>query len=401
MTQNLKEAAVLLLPCFLVLACLSACNVNDFNSSNGEALSSSYSLTDETVATLIAGASFSLALTESGRIYSWGTNHSGCLGTGEDTPHKVLTPTHVPIEDRVIQIAAGDDTVGAVTEDGTLYLWGDNRNGELLDGTTTNRSHPVRVNLPGRITQVALGWNHVLALTEEGKVFQWGFTKWATADVESYTILLPVEPELVSIEGKVKSIAAGAYHSLALTDKGKLYAWGMNSRGQLGCGGYCPHETPQLVLIDEEVTQMDAGILFSLALTSSGKLYSWGGAAIGVGDVYTDRNTPAVLNLGQKIKHAAAGWAHALAVTESGTVYAWGWNEYGQLGIGTTERQSTPQRVPLEAKIEFVSAGDAHSFAITADGTVYGWGGNRCGQLYDGAQTDRHLPVKSLLSPQN
>lgn len=406
MSHNFIRYAILLLLVLPMVVLLSACSSPDpaIHPDNAAAVNppsqdetphAHYSIADEVVTKVIAGPSCSFALTESGRLYAWGSTFLGRLGIGVDKPGEpVTTPTYVPIDGRVIQVAAGDGTVGALTEDGTVYLWGNNRYGVLLDGTTVNRSTPVRVDLGVKVKEIAVGWSHVLALTEAGEVYQWGFTKWTSADVESYTVILPVEPELVNIEGKVKTIAAGAYHSLALTEDGKVYAWGMNSRGQLGYGGHRPQETPGLVPIDDEVIQIDAGTLFSLALTKSGELYSWGGGVLGTGNETTERNTPAPVDIGQKVKQFSAGWSHVLAVTESGDVYSWGWNEYGELGIGTPEHMFTPQKVPLDAPIEYVSAGDAHSFAIAVDGTVYGWGGNRCGQLYDGAQSDRYLPVK-------
>jgi uncharacterized repeat protein (TIGR01451 family) len=101
-----------------------------------------------------------------------------------------------------------------------------------------------------------------------------------------------------------------------------------------------------------------------------------------------------LLNLrpGTDGKTIAAGYSHSLYVTASGDLYAMGWNEYGQLGDGTTTDRYTP--VPIATNVASVAAGHLHSFYLKTDGTLYAMGWNDYGQLGDGSTTDHDAPVK-------
>jgi alpha-tubulin suppressor-like RCC1 family protein len=94
------------------------------------------------------------------------------------------------------------------------------------------------------------------------------------------------------------------------------------------------------------------------------------------------------------LSQVSAGGSHTLARALDGTVWAWGWNQYGQLGDGTTTTRTTPVQVPGLTGVIAVSAGGTHSLALKSDGTVWAWGLNNWGQIGDGTTTDRHSPVQ-------
>jgi alpha-tubulin suppressor-like RCC1 family protein len=195
---------------------------------------------------------------------------------------------------------------------------------------------------------VAAGKTHSLVLTESGEDYAWGDNddgELGLGDMEAR--LTPTKVEGLP---KVKAIAAGDAHSLALTESGEVYAWGWNREGQLGLGemgDWKVRLTPTKVEGLPKVKAIAAGGVHSLALTESGEVYVWGYNAsgqLGLGD-WEARLTPTKVEGLPKVKAIAAGGGYSLALTESGEVYAWGNNAIGQLGLGDREERLTPTKV--------------------------------------------------------
>jgi alpha-tubulin suppressor-like RCC1 family protein len=197
--------------------------------------------------------------------------------------------------------------------------------------------------------------------------------------------------------GTAMKVAAGSYHTCALTPAGEVLCWGLNSSGQLGDGTTANRPLPTTVtgLVDG-VAAIAAGNLHTCALTTTGGVVCWGGNYSGqLGDgTTTDRLTPtAVSALGSGVAAITAGWAHTCALTVGGGVMCWGSNYAGQLGDGTTTGQLTPTPIPgLESGVAAIAAGVEHSCALKASGVLC-WGDNRYGQLGDGTTTDRLTPA--------
>jgi len=274
---------------------------------------------------------------------------------------------------------------------GQAWAWGLNDHGQLGDGTTTKSQVPVKVLLPAgtTVTAVSAGRFHSLALTSAGHVLAWGENlRGELGDGTKTDSNVPVRAKLPR-RVKVVAISAGFGHSLAVASSGQVFAWGNNQRGQLGDGSTADRLTPVRVHLPAgtKVTAVSAGAIFSLALTSTGRVLAWGlnhRGQLGIG-MTTDRHLPVRVKLprGVKVTGIAAGYAFGLAVTSAGKVFAWGNNDSGQLGDGTTSGSDIPVRVHLPAgiKVTAISAGADHSLALTAAGHVLAWGMNNFGQL--------------------
>jgi len=275
---------------------------------------------------------------------------------------------------------------------GTVTAWGYNGQGCLGDSTTISRDNPVSVLLPPGVlaTGIASGQFHGIALTSDG-LYQWGDG-----------VSIPMKVDFPAPVTKVISAAGGAYFSLALTDDG-IYAWGGNSSGQLGNGTLTDSAIPVKVEFPASVTvvmAIAAGSYHSMAITDDG-LYTWGSNGGGqLGDGTRINRTVPVKALFPLTVNAffamSGGGYHSLAVTDQG-VFAWGNNTFGQLGTGGPD-SVFPAKVLFTSKampstVTAVAAGFWHSLAI-GDGNSFGWGYNGNGELGDGTGANRIFPVR-------
>ncbi|WP_121913879.1 InlB B-repeat-containing protein [Bifidobacterium sp. wkB344] len=402
---------------------------------------------------------FSLAVGSDGNAYAWGWNYNGQLGDGTRTtqtmPVRVKTPDRntypdLPKDFTYVQVSAGGDHSLALGSDGNVYAWGNNGNGQLGDGTTTERHAPVRVKTPDRKTypdlpvdftylQVSAGGQYSLALGSDGNAYAWGYNYYGqlgdgtgsgyrNAPVRVKTPDRKTYPDL-PVDFTYLQVSAGASYSLAVGSDGNAYAWGYNGNGQLGNGTSSDRYTPVRVKTPDRKTypdlpvdftylQVSAGIDHSLALGSDGNAYAWGcnyygnlgnNSASGYSDAnpvpmrVRDPANPTDKSKGLQATQVSAGYHLSLAVGSDGYAYAWGDNYYGQLGNDNSYRNSTvPVRVRDPAnptdkskglQATQVSAGYNHSLAVGSDGNAYAWGRNNYGQLGDNSYRNSTVPV--------
>ena len=192
-------------------------------------------------------------------------------------------------------------------------------------------------------------------------------------------------------------IAAGRYYALGLRTDGKVFAWGLNSSGQLGDGTNTKRTTPVQTLF-AGIRVMATGHASTLALRVDGTVLAVGENTFGqLGDGSTvNRSTPVQIPNFTKVASIAVGTTHAIASRTDGTVWTWGRNEAGQLGDGTTLSRASPGLVPGLATVTQVAAGNSRSFALKADGTVWAWGNNTFGALGNGNSVNQLTPVQVI-----
>jgi alpha-tubulin suppressor-like RCC1 family protein len=283
----------------------------------------------------------------------------------------------------------------------SVVAWGGNKDGELGDGTTTDRSAPVFARLPARFRYTAVrSVATSVALTTTGRVYGWGINN--DGQVGDGTTTRRLKPVLArKLNGvTVTAVREGDIFGIALTGTGKILTWGDNAAGDLGDGTTRSRLTPVRVRLPKGVTitAISAGIGSAMALTKSGRVLAWGLNDVGqLGDGTTkNRLKPTYVRLPAhtKITSIAAGYATGYAVTSAGRLLAWGLNDAGQLGDGTTKNRLKPvqERLPRDVKVASATGGYLYSMALTRGGRVLAWGDDVFGQLGDGSTTTRYVP---------
>lgn len=357
---------------------------------------------------------------------AWGYNGFGQIGDG--SLNNSASPVKVSGLVGAKGVAIGADHSLAFFNNSTVRAWGYNGFGQLGNGSTTYSNVPVSVkvkidtsssiNLTG-VTAVAAGGFHSLALKNDGTVWSWGENtngQLGRSATPSPSIAGLVLKDQVNGLASITAIAAGGSHSLALDSSGQVWAWGYNKYGQLGQSGdkaLVDQNLPQPVTgIKAPVLAIAAGGAFSVAVDNNGTVWAWGYNGFGQlgNNSTTDSNVPKQVVLPDgtfllNIKAIAAGMDHVLALDGNGAVWAWGYNGLGQLGDTTTINRSTPVRVqiitdssttPVQVQdftaalitssftvdgVSPILAAGHHSLARKADGTLWAWGDNAYGQL--------------------
>lgn len=360
-------------------------------------------------------------------VLSFGKADHGKLGLGDVQLNRFI-PTMIDqlVNCQIFKVVSMSTYCLAISKVGKVYIWGTGGNAAAANAS----SHPASSRLDIRpqildalspklsIIDIACGLGHTLFLTALGKVYAWGnggngrLGLGDLHDRNEACFITTLQDEIVS------QVVCGASHSLALTNKGQVYAWGKNTQGQCGQGNIEDQLKPAAIKRLSEVTivQITAGWEHSIALTNEGKMYSWGCG-------YKDNRRgiiPPVLGLGHsecrplpelissmesvKIVSIASGWDHCLALDENGKLLSWGSGQNGKLGHNNEDNISIPCYVnSLEhVKIVSYSAGCEHSAAISEDGKLYMWGHGEGGRLGMGNNAPSLTPtVLSILPSMN
>ncbi len=246
------------------------------------------------VVAVSAGYTHSLALDSSGRVYAWGDDHYGELGK-LDPGQLIRTPVAVSLPVAARAVSAGYGYSLVVGSDGKVYAWGADDYGQLGDGSLRSfTSSPVAVSLdPSNPTvkaiAVSAGDCYSLAMSGDGKIYAWGDNRRGQLGDGTASASPQLTPKHVSLVpgDKVTAVAVSAGqdplkygHSLAVGSDGRVYAWGDNQYGQLGNGtaSGSPQPNPLPVNLANGFTMVgvSAGERFSLAVSSDGKAYTWG-----------------------------------------------------------------------------------------------------------------------------
>ncbi|PWY77998.1 Ran exchange factor Prp20/Pim1 [Aspergillus eucalypticola CBS 122712] len=346
------------------------------------------------VVQVAVGGMHCVALTYDNKILTWGVNDQGALGrdttwdggykdmdkadnesdsdSDDDialNPHESI-PTAIPSEafpkDTVfVEVAAGDSSSFALTDDGQVYGWGTFRSNDgILGFDATNKVQLTPSLIPSlkKIKHLACGDNHVLALNEKGAVFSWGSGQQNQLGrrIIERNRLNGLQPREFGLPKNIVHIGCGAFHSFAVHQSGEVYAWGLNSFGETGIRAGAGDDEAAIVhptavesLSGKAVTQICGGAHHSLAIADNGECLVWGrldGYQTGLkidslpedAVIKDERGRPRILIEpkavpGVKANTVAAGSDHSLVIDVDGRPWSWGFSATYQTGQGTPD----------------------------------------------------------------
>ncbi|KAK2846704.1 hypothetical protein Q5P01_009703 [Channa striata] len=221
--------------------------------------------------------------TADGEVFAWGHNGYSQLGNG--TTNHGLTPALVStnlLSKRVTEVACGSHHTIALTTDGEVFAWGYNNSGQVGSGSTANQPTPRRVSscLQNKVVvNIACGQLCSMAVLDNGEVYGWGYNCNGQLGLgNNGNQQTPCR--IAALQGiNIVQVACGYAHTLALTDEGYIYAWGANSYGQLGTGSKSNQALPTIINTDKDRMVEVAACHTShtsAAKTQSGQVLMWG-----------------------------------------------------------------------------------------------------------------------------
>lgn len=269
---------------------------------------------------------FNISL-KSHTVLGWGYNYYGQLGIGKDVSYEV--PVKVLNMSNAVDISAGGTHSLGLKNNGTTWAWGSNDYGQLGNGEAkNNRNLAVKVwaiwdpyewnpDELNNVKKVVGGVSYSLALKEDGTVWAWGRNLNGELGIGYDYPYLEYAFQVANIDNVI-DIAAGG-HSYAIKRDGTLWGWGANYFGQIGDGSYEDQDVPVQVKGIDNVKQVDvSGVFkpFSLALKNDGSVWAWGFNKYGeLGNgTFEDSNLPVkVLNISAAKKISAGSVSLAIA----------------------------------------------------------------------------------------
>jgi E3 ubiquitin-protein ligase HERC3 len=327
---------------------------------------------DVRLAVVQAGSCHSAAISRRGELFMWGLASSGELGQGSWSPTEVGIPRLISGlgRTRIVSVCAGANHTLAISESGQLWSCGRGRCGQLGHGHFHDEAYlsVIEAIQNYRIVSVAAGKFHSMALAADGKLFTWGAGSYGqlghgiTDDQSIPKCVSSLNPTDLPPPDRITAISAGGYHSFALTVSGNLLATGRNQEGQLGIPGLTGVSASfdRVHLRDlypdsvhPRVIQVQCGYLHSLALVQvDGRKEvratgsnSYGQLGIGSQSWARKFTKVNIKNETSGIISINSGDWHCAAITEDGSLYTWGRGDCGQLGHGDDKSRWVPTKL--------------------------------------------------------
>uniref|UniRef100_A0A8B9HED0 X-linked retinitis pigmentosa GTPase regulator n=1 Tax=Astyanax mexicanus TaxID=7994 RepID=A0A8B9HED0_ASTMX len=318
---------------------------------------------------------------ESGAVFTFGKSKFA-----DNAPSKFWLKNDIPLK-----VACGDEHTALITESGKLFMFGSSNWGQLGLGIKTSVNKPtcVKALKSEKVKLVACGRTHTLVYTSRGNLYAAGGNDEGQLGLGHYEERTSFQlVDFFTKLGPIKMLAAGSNTSAALMQDGKLYVWGDNSEGQIGLGKEAGAATPRDLSVGRRVAWVSCGYYHSAFVTVDGALFTFGerdSGKLGLSPAQLpNHKVPQhVEGISDRVLQVACGGGHTVALTED-YLYSFGLGQFGQLGHGTFIFEA---RLPREVehfrkgRVKHITCGENHTAVITESGVLYTFGDGRHGKL--------------------
>ena len=368
------------------------------------------------------GTNHSIALTEDGRVFTFGDNGMGQLGNNttvdESSPLEITSNFIFGEEEWIVDVDSGGNHTGALSNANQLYLWGYNFYGQIGDSTNIDKLLPVNVTpffslgVGEFISDFSLGDNNTVVITNLGRVFTIGRNyNYQLGDLTAIDKNYPVDitANFVLSEGEtVIKVDFDYEYAAAITNLGQIFLWGRNSDGQLGIGSLVYKNSPTNATanfnlnIGEKIVDVELGYDHTIVKTDQNRVFGFGENSYRqVGDdTSVDKSSPVYINnnlfsasLNKQYLSLAAGYKDSMIITTDGDVLTYGYGDYGQRGNGSNLSYTSKSNITINFNLlenETIIQGEMglyHTLTLTSMGRIFSFGRNNQGQLGLGTVT--------------
>ena len=348
---------------------------------------------------IACGTNHTFILKNDGSIWSCGLNHVGQLGLGDTDNRTTFTQVTTNINNDVKEVSCGYYRTFILKNDGSIWSCGNNDRGQLGLGDATTRTTftQVTTNINNDVKLISCGDYHTFIIKNDGSVWSCGYNQYGQlglGDVGNKSTFTQVT---TNINNDVKLISCGEYHTFILKNDGSVWSCGYNQYGQLGLNDTTYRNTFTKVTtnINNDVKQIACGYNYTFILKNDGSVWSCGynyHGQLGLNNT-TNRTTftQVTTNINNDVKQISCGNAHTFILKNDGSVWSCGYNDQGQLGLNDTTNRTTFTQVTtnINNDVKQISCG-YHTFILKNDGSVWGCGYNNYGQLGLGSTTQKN-----------
>lgn len=342
-------------------------------------------VSDQRMKLLAASSGFTLTIKDDGTVWAWGDNTNGQLGDGSSLTK--TTAIQVDNLTNIIAVDAGNGYSMALKEDGTVWTWGRNMNGELGHNDTIMRQSPQQVEGLSEAIDIAAAGSTSFAVTKDGKVWGWGS---AYSLLPNYVGATLVPVQIAGIDN-AKQIYASEEYVLVVKSDGTVWGWGANQSRILSSLSTSRFSTPIQISSLSNVKKLALGNTHAMALQNDGSVLTWGDNGYGQLGRTGEGSAPQVVPFIKEISDIGAGVRSSFAISVEGTVWVWGANNDGMLGTGKTGNVHSPLQVTSSDDVLAATGSYNHSVILAKDGKLFSTGYNYHGQLGDGTKSTRYI----------